>query len=134
MTLAAWPTQLPRPSVDGYAISPMTNVLRTKMDGGQTRQRKRFSYMPSSVNLKVVLSSAHYAIFEAWYSITINDGTDWFTMKLQNGRADQVVTVRFFADSSYKVSNSNGMWIIQGTLEVEAMPRMTSAELTANLP
>ena len=40
--MAYWPTQLPKPKLDGYSLAPQAAFARTDMDAGPARQRRRF--------------------------------------------------------------------------------------------
>ncbi len=42
-----WPDTLPLPTVQGYAVQPEDAILRTEMEAGLARQRRRFTNVPN---------------------------------------------------------------------------------------
>jgi len=64
----------------GFGQKADFGVLRTDMDGGIAKQRRRFS-MPivtRSVSLQIT-SRANKLAFDAWMSNELQGGTGWFT-------------------------------------------------------
>ena len=43
MTTVVWPSALPLPTLEGYGGGPEDQILRTEMEAGPARQRKRFT-------------------------------------------------------------------------------------------
>ncbi len=62
-----WPDRLPLPTIEGYGISPGEAILRTEMEAGPARQRRRFTDVPSRIAARWVLWPDQFALFEAWY-------------------------------------------------------------------
>ena len=62
-----WPDRLPLPTLEGYGVQPGEAVLRTEMEAGPARQRRRFTDVPSRIAVRWVLRPDQFALFEAWY-------------------------------------------------------------------
>ena len=62
-----WPDRLPLPTIEGYGIQPDEAILRTEMEAGPARQRRRFTNVPSRITVRWVMSAEQFLLFEAWY-------------------------------------------------------------------
>lgn len=130
--MATWPTTLPLPQVSGYSVKPVQAFLRTNMDKGAARQRKRFSAVPVIVSVSFMLTQTQFETFEAWWHFNIADGAGWFNTSLANGKGITTCEARF--TGAYEAPTAGGLnWLISGTLEVRSMPIITEAELAARL-
>lgn len=129
--MANWPSTLPAPQYAGYSLKPTQAFLRTNMDAGPARQRRRFSVVPTTVPVSFVLSEEGFATFQAWWHFTISDGAGWFNVSLLNGKGMTTCEARF--TGAYESSLVGRDWAVSGTLEVRAMPTLTEAELATRL-
>ena len=80
-----WPTTLPLPSVEGYGLTPQEAVLRTDMESGPARQRRRFRQTPTRITVRWLFSETQFALFEAWYKYHADEGGQWFEITLLGG-------------------------------------------------
>jgi len=64
MSDITWPDTLPLPTVQGYNIQPGDTILRTEMEAGLARQRRRFTNAPTKVSVRWIMRRDQYAIFE----------------------------------------------------------------------
>ena len=62
-----WPATLPLPTIDGYGVHPGEAILRTGMEAGPARQRRRFTQVPSRITVRWTFRRDQFALFEAWY-------------------------------------------------------------------
>lgn len=121
MTNNFWPSDLPAPEVDGYQIQPQTPTIRTDMDQGPARQRRRFRSAPTLYQVKWVLTEPQLATFESWYHHVILQGASWFDVSLRNGQGMQTVEARFTAP--WQASMMGGPhYEVSATLEVRNRP------------
>jgi len=74
-----WPSTLPLPTVQGYGVQPGEAILRTEMEAGLARQRRRFTDVPTKVSVRWIMRRDQYAIFEGWYRWHAREGASWFT-------------------------------------------------------
>ena len=78
-----YPSALPTPARQGYALQHTSPFARTSMVTGRARQRRTFKSVPSSVPLTWTMRNEEAQIFEGWFSYDINDGADWFNINLK---------------------------------------------------
>jgi hypothetical protein len=70
------------------------------------------------VNAAWRFNAARMITFRTFFSATINDGTDWFTITLNIGDGFQSYTARFI--EPYKaVQSAFDIWDVMGSLEIE---------------
>lgn len=115
--MATWPVTLPRPLLSGYGVEPVQAFIRTEMEAGPARQRKRFTQTPNDVQASWKFKPGEMQDFLDFYADEINLGTDYFTCELDLGYGLQSYTVRFTA--APKRQALPGMnWNVSGRLEV----------------
>ena len=83
--IVRWPDQLPLPTLEGYAIQPGEAILRTEMEAGPARQRRRFTNVPSRIAVRWVMRVEQFALFEAWHRWAAAEGGAWFEIDLLGG-------------------------------------------------
>ena len=82
----AWTSTLPIPSMSGYDIETTDPTIRTDMDGGAARVRRRFTAAPDKVSLTFVFDDAQMAIFRAFWESDFLNGAAWVFMPISDGR------------------------------------------------
>lgn len=125
MAIPTWPDTLPLPNPDGYGITPVTAFVRTDMDSGRARQRRRFTRAPSSISAMWMFSQEQYALFEAFLAYEIGLGAGWFQIRLMNGMGITPMQARFMDDPPYKMAlqgSSVNLCQVTATLEVKQLP------------
>lgn len=78
-----YPSQLPTPLREGYGMSTVSPLMRTDMDSGRARQRRRFTSVPTIVSASWLMSNGQAALFESWFQHVAMDGAAWFQCPLQ---------------------------------------------------
>lgn len=91
--MAAWPGTLPSPISDGYQEIFANNVIRTEMDVGIAKIRKRSTAAPVNFQLVYNMTAAQVTTLETFYETTTNFGADTFTMA--NPRTGTTENFRF---------------------------------------
>lgn len=96
MTTAAWPAGvsfIAHP--ESYReTGPLANVIRTPMENGPVKSRRRFTAAPRNVSGTTdIMTNAQIATFETWFRDTISDGALPFTAV--NPRTGETQTYRF---------------------------------------
>lgn len=130
--MATWPANLPAPLRSGYEINPEDPILRTQMDAGPDRVRRRFTAIPSRIPVSWRFTEAQLALFEAWHKHEALDGAAWFTISLANGLGISAMEARFTKPPK-KPLLSGMNWEVSAELEVRELPVMTQAYLDAAL-
>ena len=67
------------------AIQPGDAIVRTDMEAGSARQRRRFTSIPSRVQVRWLMTQTQFALFEAWLKWEAAEGSVWFEVTLLNG-------------------------------------------------
>jgi hypothetical protein len=127
--LPVWPATLPAASANSYGITPGTPYVATDMDSGRTRQRRRFTRVPSTVDVVWAMTIVQYAVFEAFLEYEIGLGADWFQVELLNGLGVSTVIAQFHGDPPFKhtvLSGSPDFHQVTATLKVRRLPVMTA--------
>ena len=94
MTTPAYPTDLPY-AFDQWSLTPFREPLRTDMDGGNQRARRRAGDNVPTASFSVQMSGAEYGTFQAFLIDDLANGTLEFTMQVWNGSAFESKTVKF---------------------------------------
>jgi hypothetical protein len=136
-TTVSWPDKLPLPTFEGYGIEPQDGVLRTEMEAGPARQRRRFTQVPSRIPVRWSFTQWEFGIFESWYKWKGMEGAVWFSMDLLGGLGLVTHEARFVGNGSspYKATPTRGgpgrgaRWIVTTTLEIRDRPVLTEPAL-----
>jgi len=124
--MPTWPQNV-FPNPDGsFAAQSATTTIRTKMEGGRSRQRSRFSQEVRAYNAVWTFTDVQYLMFQTYLANTLNNGTVWFEILLPNGdNGLQSYTARF-KDGIFKSNYVPVLhWRVSATLEVEDVPLLT---------
>ncbi len=125
---AVWPDDLPLPTIQEYGIRPGEAILRTEMEAGPARQRRRFTNVPSRITVRWVMRSEQFLLFEGWYRWTAQEGGAWFTIDLLGGLGLLPQEARFtrqFEATPYR----GNLWEITSELEIRARPTLSDGGL-----
>lgn len=119
--MAVWPAELPQdPDASTYAEAPQSQVIRSQMDAGPAKQRRRFSAATRSVTIRYLMSLAQTRIFEEWFEHELSGGAlafDW-----PPGRQLAAVGARIVGDPPYQLTPAgSGLWWYV-TLQLEVLP------------
>lgn len=123
-----WPSNvLSLPTIGGYGIEPQEGVLRTDMESGPARQRRRWTTSPT--NFPVVFKFTRYqlAIFEGWYYNFGAEGAAWFNIPLMSGLGLVTHEARFkgqYKSAPWNRSDDGNAewWRVTTTLEIRNRP------------
>lgn len=80
MTVPDWPSDLPRPTRDGYGAQRQDPRVRRDFDHGPPGWRRRFSAVGRYIQLTVILDYELKAVFDRFYIDTIAEGAGVFWM------------------------------------------------------
>lgn len=85
--MATWPTTLPKPLRASWQLQPLAQTIRTDMDSGIGRVRRRTRAIIDTVNVEWAMSAAQLAEFRTWWENPAegNGGVAWFDMPIQTG-------------------------------------------------
>lgn len=114
--MAAWPSTLPAPLIDGYSVNPLDQTIRTDMESGAARVRRRTFARNDLVDVALVLSAAEFAAFRAWFDNDAAGGSAWFDMPIDIGDGMTTKEVRF--KGAWKAQRLQLCWRVTAQLEV----------------
>lgn len=129
----AWPSSLPVPALSGYQFSADATTIKTDMDSGPPRVRRRYTSANTAVTASWLLNDLQLAIFEAWFVQQVQSGAAWFSVPLRNGLGRQTMTARIPSGTYTAVVADKGRWRLSAQLEVRDRPLMTPAQLAPYL-
>ena len=118
-----WPTTLPLPAIDGYSLHPGEAILRTEMEAGPARQRRRYTQVPSRISARWVFRREQFALFEAWYRWHAKEGGEWFEINLLGGLGLVVHEARFTRPFDAQ-PRSGVLWEVSSELEIRERPTL----------
>ncbi|AVL70870.1 hypothetical protein CEQ07_05230 [Oligella urethralis] len=120
-----YPDGLPCAQRDGYSLRHVSPFTRTTMESGRARQRRKFSSVPTMVDVTWVFKNdSQAAAFEAWFRDAINDGADWFNMPLKTPVGMQDYVCRFAEMYTGPDLIGISSWRISAKLEIWERPLM----------
>lgn len=108
MPLPAWPAVPYRPLRNGYRKSPLLAPIRTEMEGGNVRLRRRPGDNVALVSQTIWMTKSDFATLESWVSGTLGGGVARFTASVWLGSAYSTKTCQFEASGQefpYSVSS-----------------------------
>lgn len=77
--MASWPSDLPQEfDQEGFGSGPPDNVLRTPVDAGPQKSRKRFTSAPTPLTGNMIMTNTQLESFKSFLK-TIGDGALRFT-------------------------------------------------------
>lgn len=77
--MATWPTTLPVPLRDNATCTIGNNVLYRKMESGRREVRRYGSAAPDKWTLTLRLKKDQIDLFNTFFRVNLNLGTNWFT-------------------------------------------------------
>lgn len=129
---ADYPPSLPLPSVPGYQLERMANILRTPMEAGHARQRRRTLDSPTDIDATFELDAWEFMVFDGWKKHTIADGAAWFNIELlaSIGLTNHVARIK--EGKAPARLRPGGNWIVTAKLEIREAPTLSAGD-TAEL-
>lgn len=107
---------LPAPLISLYSYKDVTRRIRTDMDNGYARERRRFTKAPTRFNFSLSLDQGALSYFEAWYAEVLLNGLEWFNMPIAIGDGRQSISeVRFLGEPA--ISANSDRWNVSATIE-----------------
>lgn len=118
MSTPTFPTTLPGMLMRNYSLKPINNAIRTEMESGPARMRRRYISVPTEVTVQWLFSLAELNTFQTFYRNTIFDGVAWFNIKIVDGRGEGTFLARFKEPYRAATEAREHMWVVDATLEV----------------
>lgn len=90
-----YPKTLPLPLQEGYGMQVGSPLQRTEMESGRARQRRKFSNVPTIIDVVWMMTEGQAQLFEAWFRFSIKDGAEWFECPLRTPMGLKQYVARF---------------------------------------
>lgn len=121
------PEGVPLPLRDGYGFTPVSPIVRTTMQSGRARQRRRFISVPTMVSVTWLCNAEQARLFEGWVKWGIGYA-DWFLCPLRTPLGLSPTRARF--TDIYQGPELVGVnhWSYTATLELFELPVISEAE------
>lgn len=120
--MSAWPVGLPQtPIAAGFTQTPVDAVVRSSMDYGPDKVRRRTTARIQVVQMNFVLTSSECGTLDGFYDSTLGGGVlpfDWVNhMSTSSPKASAVY--RFMAPPTYSAMEAD-LWNV--ALQLEMLP------------
>lgn len=110
--MATWPTTIPI-TRENYTEEPADRVVRSNMDVGPQKVRRRSSVAIRPVSLKLFLTDAQLTTFDTFFL-----ANDSLVFDFTNPRTSAAERARFTSRPSYNLNEK--MWDVQ--VKIELLP------------
>lgn len=101
------------------SFSPLTsNIIRTQMDAGVAKTRRRFTAVPEVVTFTLLLSPAQVQTLQDFVAITLKDVLPFDWKELRKPNDETPVTFRFLSRPRFTPSEVEGLWRADIELEL----------------
>lgn len=115
-----FPASLPAPSQE-FSITTDNNSIRTTMDSGRTRQRKKNTQRYYSAQVIWQFDDAEFSTFKGFLYYEAQDGVAWFEANLFTG--DTLIPHKMrLLNGQYTASYTAwGGWAVSATIDLERL-------------
>lgn len=118
--MASWPSSLPQlPLVDGYQEQAGQNVIRSQVDSGPMKRRRRFTTSRDRFQMVFEMESAELSIFKDFFRFTLAHGA--LSFDYQHPQELVPATFAFVGEPAYRCIGGT-IWQVQCVLEREDRP------------
>lgn len=125
MTTPTYPSSLPNVRMQGYGFRPGNPNIRTDMESGFARVRRRFLNAPTEMKVSWSFTLAELGIFEKFYEQDLSAGSAWFYINLVNGAGETQYLARFTESYDVKTEAKEFVWTVTATLETLTKPLLS---------
>lgn len=95
-----------------------SSVIRSRMESGRFRQRRRFTAEHETASLSFDLTDEEYASWKSIWTNKLSNGSDWFTMRLPIGDGQLLTLAQVRFTSNYSANHDAfSNWSISAPIE-----------------
>lgn len=116
--MATWPATLPAPAINSFREKPPNNTIRSTMDKGPAKVRRRTTANTRPISFTLKLTPEQTQALDDFYEIETFSGADEFDYV--HPRTGENVTARFVSEPDY--SEVEGGIIYTCSISLEIMP------------
>lgn len=115
--MAMWPATLPAPSINSFQETPPDNLIRSNMDKGPAKVRRRTTANVRPIQFTLMLTEAQVAILDTFFNTTVFGGAEEFDYT--HPRTGDAVSARFVSPPQYMEKEG----VVYGaSISLEIMP------------
>lgn len=122
MTTPVFPTTISGVDMNQYSFKPKDKTIRTEMETGLARVRRRYMGTPTEISVGWIFSREELGIFEKFFENDLQGGAAWFYINLVNGVGETQYLARFKEPYNVATAKREFYWNVDATLEVLARP------------
>jgi len=118
--MPSYPATLPGPLVESYSLTPVEQTVRTDMETGAARVRRRTAARNDMVDVSFVFTDANFLGFRTWFddaSTGISGGASWFDITLAVGKGGATAEQARFK-GAWKAARDGRFWKVSAQLEI----------------
>lgn len=119
-----FPVGLPLPLRSGYDVNHASPLMRSEMQSGRARQRRRYTSVPSLASVSWIFNQSEAQFFEAWFRWQLSDGTEWFNARLRTPMGLMAYECRFAEMYTGPLLVGVDRWQVQAQLELRDRPTL----------
>lgn len=124
MATIDFPVGLPLPLRSGYDVNHASPLMRSEMQSGRARQRRRYTSVPSLASVSWIFTQSEAQFFEAWFRWQLSDGTEWFNARLRTPMGLMACECRFADMYAGPTLVGVDRWQVQAQLEIRDRPTL----------
>jgi len=114
MAAITWPEELPSGLLEaGFTKQPQNNVIRTKMDAGPQKARRRYTARTVKYMGKQIFDAVELAVFEQFFQTVLADGV----LRFNFTDPQKLDVAEFRFAETYNGASMDGLWEVAVTLE-----------------
>lgn len=120
--MATWPASLEQRPLRGLTELRQKGTLRSDMDAGPQKVRKRFTSAVRNIDVPVVFTSAQRTTFDTFFITTLGEGStsfDWAQLQTEIDPSE-TGTLLFRFKQPAKMTKAAGEW--KTVLNLEVLP------------
>lgn len=110
------PWSIPIPNRAGYEVAPIDPCIRTDMEIGSPRTRRRTSARLDKLSVQWIFNASDMNSFRDWFNDDIAGGSAWFNLQVDAGFGLETREAKF--SGVWSASNPSGAWVVTASLEV----------------
>ncbi len=114
MALPIWPVALP---LADFSRQPKTPFIRTDMDSGLARHRRRFRVYPIVMPVSFMLWEDQFAIYSDFAETKLDGWAAWFMLTIRDQQGIRQARVRFIEAPNEVLISPVGLWRVSGQVE-----------------
>lgn len=119
----AYPSNLPKPIARGYGFKPVDPSIRTDMDVGAARVRRRTAAVNDRFTFNWLLTDTQMGTFRDWFDNAVtgaDGGVAWTALSMPVGRGG-TSNIEFRFIGAYTANASGGLiWSVSAEVEVRS--------------